>query len=191
MLADGRRDTPAGRQNGAEERQHARHRAHDRRAARPGEMRPRRFRLWPGRYGAGRRGALTGMVADLFRLEGAHRLAKEVIAVADRLAIPVNNAGTSLRESFWDVSADCWDHQFNVKDRSSFVLAQHIVRHLMEQCIPGRIVNPGAVGVRRCRADAAAEAPNRRWGVDRSRAFLCLPEAAFITSQALLIHGGY
>lgn len=99
--------------------------------------------------------AVTGIAADLARLEEAHRLGAEAIRLADRLDILINNAGMSIRQDFWEVSDDDWEYQVNVNLRSPFVLAQHAARHMLRHSIRGRIVNTGTIGARRCHKDAA------------------------------------
>ncbi|MFN8592447.1 MAG: SDR family NAD(P)-dependent oxidoreductase [Thermomicrobiales bacterium] len=96
-----------------------------------------------------------GIPADLARVEEAHRLAIDTLAVVPQLDILVNNAGMSLREPFWAVSDARWDEQVNVNYRSPFILAQHAVRHMRDRGIQGRVVNTSTIGAHRCHRDAA------------------------------------
>ncbi|CAN5629181.1 3-oxoacyl-[acyl-carrier-protein] reductase [soil metagenome] len=95
----------------------------------------------------------VGITADLTRIDEAHRLAQEAIAAVDHLDILVNNAGMSIRGNFWEVTDTEWDEQVNVNWRSSFILAQHAARHMIEHQIHGRIVNTSTIGTRACHPD--------------------------------------
>lgn len=97
----------------------------------------------------------TGLAADLSRPEEAHRLGEEAIARAGHLNILVNNAGMSIRDSFWNVSDDDWTYQVNINYRSPFILAQHAARHMRANSLPGRIINTSTVGAHRCHWDAS------------------------------------
>ncbi|MGD9712924.1 MAG: SDR family NAD(P)-dependent oxidoreductase [Thermomicrobiales bacterium] len=94
-----------------------------------------------------------GIPADLAVVSEAHRLAEETLARVDQLDILVNNAGMSIQNNFWNVSDAEWDIQVNANWRSSFILAQHAARHMMERKISGRIVNTSSIGARACHTD--------------------------------------
>ncbi len=96
----------------------------------------------------------VGIAADLAQVSEAHRLAEETLNRVESLEILVNNAGMSIRNNFWDVSDEEWDEQVNANWRSSFILAQHAARHMIERSIKGRIVNTSTIGTRACHTDA-------------------------------------
>ena len=96
-----------------------------------------------------------GVPADLSRPEDAHHLAITVLEIVPQVDILVNNAGMSIRGPFWEVSDTDWEHQVNVNYRSPFVLAQHVVKQMIERGIEGRIVNTSTIGARACHANAA------------------------------------
>jgi glucose 1-dehydrogenase len=96
-----------------------------------------------------------GLVADLSRVDEAHRLAEEAFAREKGLDILVNNAGMSRRARFWEVSDADWDYQVNVNYRAPFILSQHFARHALARGEPGRIVNIGTIGAHGCHKDAA------------------------------------
>jgi NAD(P)-dependent dehydrogenase (short-subunit alcohol dehydrogenase family) len=96
-----------------------------------------------------------GIPADLALLAEAHRLADETLKTVDQLDILINNAGMSIRGNFWDVTDDEFEYQLNVNYRSSFVLAQHAAKHMIERGIRGRIVHTSTIGARACHTDAA------------------------------------
>jgi glucose 1-dehydrogenase len=98
---------------------------------------------------------VTGTVADLSRVEEAHRLAEQALQDVERLDILVNNAGMSRRAAFWEVSDADWEYQVNVNYRAPFILSQHIARHLLATGRPGRIVNISTIGAHGCHTDAA------------------------------------
>ena len=96
-----------------------------------------------------------GITADLSQVSEAHRLARETLAIIPQLDMLINNAGMSIRGSFWDVTDEDWEVQVNVNYRSPFVLAQHVARHMIERQIQGRIVNTSTIGARACHTNAA------------------------------------
>ncbi len=98
--------------------------------------------------------ASFGIVADLSRIDDAHRLAEAALAGVDRLDILINNAGMSIRGPFWDVTDADWDYQTNVNYRSPFILAQHAARQMIARGICGRIVNISTIGAHGCHKDA-------------------------------------
>ncbi len=100
-------------------------------------------------------GNVWGLAADLSRVEEAHRLATEAIALVPRLDILVNNAGMSRHTPFWEVSDEQWEEQVNVNYRSSFILAQHAARQMRANALRGRIVNTSTIGAHQCHAATA------------------------------------
>ncbi len=95
-----------------------------------------------------------GIPADLARPEEAHRLAESTLATVDELHILVNNAGMSIRSSFWDVTDAEWDEQVAINYRAPFILSQHAARRMIERGIKGRIVNFSTIGAHACHTDA-------------------------------------
>jgi NAD(P)-dependent dehydrogenase (short-subunit alcohol dehydrogenase family) len=95
-----------------------------------------------------------GIPADLSRIDEAHRLAEQTLTRVEHLDIVVNNAGMSIRSSFWDVTDADFDYQVNVNWRSPFILSQHAARHMIERGIRGRIVNISTIGAHACHKDA-------------------------------------
>jgi NAD(P)-dependent dehydrogenase (short-subunit alcohol dehydrogenase family) len=96
----------------------------------------------------------VGITADLARVDEAHRLAEATLAAVDQLDLLINNAGMSIRGHFWEVTDAEWEEQVNANWRSSFILAQHAARHMIDRGIRGRIVNTSTIGVRACHTDA-------------------------------------
>ncbi|CAN5620351.1 3-oxoacyl-ACP reductase FabG [soil metagenome] len=96
-----------------------------------------------------------GIPADLSRHEDAHRLAAEALAQAGQLDILINNAGMSIRNSFWNFSDADWDYQMNVNVRSPFILAQAAAKHFIEHGTRARIVNISTIGATACHSNAA------------------------------------
>ncbi len=94
-----------------------------------------------------------GIPADLAVVSEAHRLGEETLSLVDQLDILVNNAGMSIQNDFWNVSDEEWDYQVNANWRSSFILAQHAARHMIERGVQGRIVNTSTIGARACHTD--------------------------------------
>lgn len=97
----------------------------------------------------------TGIPADLANAEEAHRLGEAVLERVGTVDLLINNAGMSIRKSFWEFTDHDWDYQMNVNVRSPFILAQRFARHFIEREARGRIVNVSTIGVHACHADAA------------------------------------
>ncbi|SIQ71568.1 2-deoxy-D-gluconate 3-dehydrogenase [Rhizobium sp. RU35A] len=55
--------------------------------------------------------------------------------------ILVNNAGQIRRADFTELSETDWDDIMNINLKSTFVLSQGVVRHMLDKGIAGRIVN--------------------------------------------------
>ncbi|MEZ4626516.1 MAG: SDR family oxidoreductase, partial [Thermomicrobiales bacterium] len=97
----------------------------------------------------------TGIAADLSIAEEAHRLGDAAIERVGAIDLLINNAGMSIRKSFWEYTDADWDYQMTVNVRSPFILAQRFAKHFIEREVPGRIVNVSTIGVAACHADAA------------------------------------
>lgn len=93
---------------------------------------------------------LNLLLADLSRPEGVRALADQVLDVADRLDVLVNNAGvyTRRRES----TADGFELQFAVNHLAPFLLT-HLLRERLEASAPARIVTVSSEAHRRGRID--------------------------------------
>jgi glucose 1-dehydrogenase len=100
-------------------------------------------------------GRAWGIPADLADYREAHRLADAAISTVPQIDLLVNNAGMSIRGTFWDVTDADWETQVNVNYRSPYILAQHVARQMIERGIKGRIVNFSTIGARACHANAA------------------------------------
>jgi glucose 1-dehydrogenase len=100
-------------------------------------------------------GRAWGIPADLADYREAHRLAEAAISTVPQIDLLVNNAGMSIRGTFWDVTDADWETQVNVNYRSPYILAQHVARQMIERGIKGRIVNFSTIGARACHANAA------------------------------------
>jgi len=88
-----------------------------------------------------------GEPADLAVTAGAHRLATIALEAAGPFDILVNNAGMSIDQPFTEVSDAQWDEQVNTNMRAPFILSQHLSRVMIDNGIPGRIVNISTIGV--------------------------------------------
>ncbi len=55
--------------------------------------------------------------------------------------ILVNNAGQIRRADFTDFSENDWDDIMNINLKSTFMLSQAVVRHMLDKGIAGRVVN--------------------------------------------------
>jgi glucose 1-dehydrogenase len=98
-------------------------------------------------------GEAIGIPADLQTAVAAHELAWSAIEAVGKIDVLVNNAGMSLRGSFWDVTDAEWDEQVNINLRAPFILAQHVARNMIEHGTRGRIVNISSIGATKCHTD--------------------------------------
>jgi 2-dehydro-3-deoxy-D-gluconate 5-dehydrogenase len=80
------------------------------------------------------------VVYDLADPSGLDSLVTELTA-AGNIDILVNNAGQIRRADFADFSETDWDDIMNINLKSTFMLSQGVVRHMLEKNIAGRIVN--------------------------------------------------
>lgn len=96
-----------------------------------------------------------GIPADLADIAEAHRLARETLGQVPQLDLLINNAGMSIRNSFWNYSDKDWDTQININYRSGFILSQHMAKQMIARRIAGRIVNVSTIGAHACHTDAA------------------------------------
>ena len=80
------------------------------------------------------------VVYDLTDPSGLDSLVTALTA-AGNIDILVNNAGQIRRADFADFSETDWDDIMNINLKSTFMLSQGVVRHMLEKNIAGRIVN--------------------------------------------------
>lgn len=79
--------------------------------------------------------------ADLSQPDVPERLVGDTVAKFGRLDALVNNAGLSSRDRVLDVVSDKMDWIYNLDFRGPVLAAQAAARHMIEQKIPGSIVN--------------------------------------------------
>jgi 2-deoxy-D-gluconate 3-dehydrogenase len=80
------------------------------------------------------------VVYDLTDPSGLNAVVESLAASGD-IDILVNNAGQIRRADFTEFSETDWDDIMNINLKSTFVLSQAVVRHMLEKGIAGRIVN--------------------------------------------------
>lgn len=80
------------------------------------------------------------VVYDLTDPSGLDSLVTDLTS-AGNIDILVNNAGQIRRADFTEFSETDWDDIMNINLKSTFVLSQGVVRHMLEKKIAGRIVN--------------------------------------------------
>jgi 2-deoxy-D-gluconate 3-dehydrogenase len=80
------------------------------------------------------------VVYDLTDPSGLDRLVTDLTSTGN-IDILVNNAGQIRRADFTEFSETDWDDIMNINLKSTFVLSQGVVRHMLEKKIAGRIVN--------------------------------------------------
>lgn len=80
------------------------------------------------------------VVYDLTDPSGLDSLVAELTSTGN-IDVLVNNAGQIRRADFTEFSETDWDDIMNINLKSTFVLSQGVVRHMLEKKIAGRIVN--------------------------------------------------
>jgi glucose 1-dehydrogenase len=81
----------------------------------------------------------TGHVIDV------QRMVADSVAHFGKLDILVNNAGIEKNADFWDVTEADYDAVLDVNLKGIFFTIQAFVKHLMEQKIPGKVINISSV----------------------------------------------
>lgn len=80
------------------------------------------------------------VIHDLSDPSGLGTLVTELTAERN-IDILVNNAGQIRRANFTEFSEHDWDDVMNINLKSTFMLSQAVVKHMVEKDIPGRIIN--------------------------------------------------
>jgi NAD(P)-dependent dehydrogenase (short-subunit alcohol dehydrogenase family) len=86
-------------------------------------------------------GEVTGTAGDVSREADARRLVEEARDALGGIDVLINNAGTSWREPFLEITPEHWDRIIAVNLRGMFLVAQAVARVLVAQGGGGSIVN--------------------------------------------------
>ncbi|ASY72758.1 gluconate 5-dehydrogenase [Sinorhizobium fredii USDA 205] len=81
------------------------------------------------------------VVYDLRDPSGIAEMFAGLVEDGAAVDILINNAGQIRRSDFTDFTEEDWDDVLNINLKSTFVLSQAVVRHMLERGIKGRIVN--------------------------------------------------
>jgi glucose 1-dehydrogenase len=100
-------------------------------------------RIVEGLRGAG--GKAVAIQADVSKLADGQRFISETVSQLGELDILVNNAGVEKRANFWDVTEADYDFVLNVNLKGLFFVTQAMVRYLMQDKRPGKIINISSV----------------------------------------------
>jgi NAD(P)-dependent dehydrogenase (short-subunit alcohol dehydrogenase family) len=92
---------------------------------------------------AGRRAEIRKL--DLAQLPEAADIVDELIEALGGIDVFVNNAGTTRRAPFLELSWDDWQHTLDVDLNGAFLCAQRAARRMVHQGRGGRIVNVTSV----------------------------------------------
>jgi glucose 1-dehydrogenase len=83
--------------------------------------------------------------ADVSNVHDITRLISEAIEYFGKLDILVNNAGIEKHAPFWEVTEADFDAVMNVNLKGVFFATQAMVKHLVENKRPGKIINISSV----------------------------------------------
>lgn len=81
------------------------------------------------------------IVCDLQNVEDIEEKAEKAYAYWERIDILVNNAGLAVREPVIEIPIENWDQIMQVNLRANFILSQWIAKRMIQDQIPGCIVN--------------------------------------------------
>jgi glucose 1-dehydrogenase len=90
-------------------------------------------------------GKAVAIQADVSKLADGQRFISETVSQIGELDILVNNAGVEKRANFWDVTEADYDFVLNVNLKGLFFVTQAMVRYLMQDKRPGKIINISSV----------------------------------------------
>ncbi|WP_067458500.1 SDR family NAD(P)-dependent oxidoreductase [Actinomadura macra] len=89
-------------------------------------------------------GEISGTVCDVSREDDVARLVAEAGAALGGIDVLINNAGTSWREPFLEITPAHWDTIIAVNLRGMFLVGQAVSRLMVERGTRGSIVNMGS-----------------------------------------------
>ena len=82
---------------------------------------------------------------DVSKNAQIQELVKKTLAHYGRIDVVVNNAGVNHSANFFDISEEDWDWVMSVDLKGTFLLSQAAARVMVEQKIPGTIINMTSV----------------------------------------------
>ncbi len=82
---------------------------------------------------------------DVSQNDQIQNLVKKTVEHYGRIDVVVNNAGVNHSANFFDISEDDWDWVMSVDLKGTFLLSQAAARVMVDQKIPGEIINMTSV----------------------------------------------
>ena len=79
-------------------------------------------------------------IMDVTKEDEISRVVDQVVGRLGRIDILVNNAGVSTMNRFWELTAQEWDFNMNVNAKGVWLVAKHVVPHLIKRKY-GKIVH--------------------------------------------------
>lgn len=117
----------------------------------------------------GNGGQAAAVQADVSNKDDCQKLVRRTIELFGRLDILINNAGTSARGAFENVTDDTWQQDFDLKLFSAIRLARLAIPYMKEQGA-GRIINITNIGAKQPSAQSTPTTVTRAAGLALTKA---------------------
>jgi NAD(P)-dependent dehydrogenase (short-subunit alcohol dehydrogenase family) len=100
-------------------------------------------------------GEISGLSCDVSREADVAALVRAAEDALGGIDVLINNAGTSRRDPFLDITPEHWDRIIEINLRGMFLLAQAVSRQMVAQSIRGVILNMASTNALGGEADLA------------------------------------
>jgi NAD(P)-dependent dehydrogenase (short-subunit alcohol dehydrogenase family) len=114
--------------------------------------------------GAKAGGRVVAISADVSRADGIARAYDEAMRAFGRIDVLVNNAGTSRRSAFLDITDEVWQQDFDLKLFAAIRLTRLVWPQMVERRW-GRVINVLNIGAKAPRAASAPTSVTRAAGM--------------------------
>ncbi|AQQ54870.1 SDR family NAD(P)-dependent oxidoreductase [Planococcus lenghuensis] len=110
----------------------------------------------------------VAIVCDVTDSASVNSAVNQAIEQFGKIDILINNAGTSVRETAFDLAEEDWDKVMDVNLKSVFLLSKAVGKHMTERQY-GRVVNIGSVASRLSLASGTPYGPSKAAVVQLTR----------------------